>query len=128
MDYVKQKKLKHIKVIGQIPGGIKSRKEKHQINKNMLGFAGTLGGSGLWSVQPDFFRTVGYLNLRQLVGHDKKHDQQYWRLLQASSPGKPYIMGVNKKLGIHCGKQAGSVCNKLTRNSNRKDKLRSYKI
>jgi hypothetical protein len=31
-------------------------------------------------------------------------------------------MGVNKKLGIHCGREAGSVCNRLTRNRNSPDK------
>lgn len=121
-NYVKSKKIKHIKVIGQLPGGIKSKLEKHRINDDMVGHVGTLGGSGLWSVKPDFFQTVGYLDLRALVGFDKKHDQQYWRKLQASSPGKPYIMGINKKLGVHCGKYAGSVCNRLTRNKNNKNK------
>lgn len=127
-DFVKQKKMKNIKVIGQLPGGIKSRTETHKLPNDMVGRCGTLGGSGLWSVKPDFFRTVGYLNLTQLVGHDKKHDQQYWRLLQKSSPGKPYIMGLNQKLGIHCGKQAGSVCNKLTRNRNNKNKHETIKF
>jgi len=121
-DYVNGKKLNHIKVIGQLPGGIKSKIEKHQISKDLFGKAGTLGGSGLWSVRPDFFKTVGFLDLKALVGHDKKHDQLYWRLLQTSSPGKPYIMGVDKKLGIHCGREAGSVCNKLTKNRNKPDK------
>jgi len=127
-DYVNSKKLKYIKVIGQLPGGIKSRKEKHQINKEMRGAVGTLGGSGLWSVKTNFFRTVGYLDLNMLVGHDKKHDQLYWRKLQKSSPGKPYIMGINQKLGIHCGMRAGSVCNKLTRNRNNKNKLNLIKF
>jgi len=121
-DYVAKKKLRHVKVIGQLPGGIKSKKESHKINSDLIGRVGTLGGSGLWSVRPNFFTDVGYLNLRQLVGHDKKHDQQYWRLLTRASAGKPYIMGVNKKLGVHCGKQAGSVCNKLTRNRGKKNK------
>ena len=44
-------------------------------------------------------------------------------MLQQSSPGKPYIMGINQKLGVHCGKVAGSVCNRLTRNKNVKNKL-----
>ena len=121
-DYVKSNRIKHIKVIGQLPGGIKSKFEKHRIHKNMVGQAGVLGGSGLWSVRPDFFSTVGLLNLKPLIGQHKKHDQQYWTKLQSSSPGKPYIMGINKKLGIHCGKRAGSVCNRLTRNKNNTNK------
>lgn len=121
-DYVNTKKLNYIKVIGQLPGGIKSRTEKHQITNDIIGRCGTLGGSGLWSVGTDFFKTVGFLNLKHLIGHDKKHDQLYWKLLQRSSPGKPYIMGINEKLGIHCGKHAGSVCNRLTKNRNVKNK------
>jgi len=117
-DYVRSKKLKHIKVIGQLPGGIKTKIEKHRINENLIGHVGSLGGSGLWSVNTDFFRTVGYLDLRALIGHHKKHDQNYWRQLARSTPGKPYIMGLDKKLGIHCGKQAGSICNNLTKNRN----------
>jgi len=127
-DYVKSKNLKHIKVVGQLPGGIKGKKESHHINKNLIGKVGTLGGSGLWSVQPNFFTQVGLLDLKPLVGFDKRHDQNYWRLLQKSSPGKPYIMGINQKLGIHCGKVAGSVCNRLTRSKNNPKRLDTIKF
>ncbi len=127
-DYVNTKKLDHVKVIGQLPGGIKSRRESHVINENIKGNVGTLGGSGLWSVKPDFFKKVGFLDLKPLVGFDKRHDQQYWRLLQKSSPGKPYIMGINQKLGIHCGKRAGSVCNRLTRAKNNPERLNLIKF
>jgi len=60
--------------------------------------------------------------LQALVGYDKKHDQQYWNLLSKSSNGKRYIMGLKEKLGVHCGKYAGSVCNRLTRNKNNPEK------
>lgn len=113
--FVNKKKLKNIKVIGQLPGGIKSVKEKHQINLDLLGKVGSLGGSGLWTVKPNFYTDVGLLNLNQLVGLYKKHDQLYWQLLSKSAGNKPYIMGLNKKLGIHCGRLSGSVCNTLTR-------------
>jgi len=120
-NHVRKNKIDHIKVIGQIPGGIKSRVDSIKIG-DMVGRTGKLGGSGLWSVRPNFFTDVGFLNLNSLVGHDKKHDQQYWSLLGKSSQGKPYIMGLNQNLGIHCGKWAGSVCNRLTRNKGNKDK------
>jgi hypothetical protein len=113
--YIKAKKLDYIKVIGQLPGGIKSKIEEHPIADDLMGRAGVLGGSGLWSVRPNFFTDVGLLPLDQLVGHNKKHDQLYWQLLAKVSFGKPYIMGLNKKLGIHCGMMAGSICNVLTR-------------
>jgi hypothetical protein len=124
-DYIKVKKLDHIKVVGQLPGGIKSKVEKHQVTKHLNGAAGVLGGSGLWCVNSDFYRTVGFLDLKLLVGHSKKHDQNYWSRLAKSSFAKPYILGLNKKLGIHCGKMAGSVCNRLTasKNKNEKEKL-----
>jgi hypothetical protein len=123
--------MRNIKVIGQLPGGIKHRQESVIIDKkeNFIGRIGKLGGSGLWSVRPNFFRDVGFLNLNALVGHNKKHDQLYWRMMDKSTSGKPYIMGINKKLGIHCGKQAGSVCNKLTRGpGKKKEKLEKIKF
>lgn len=122
-SFVAQNKMKYIKVIGQLPGGIKNKKETITIDPkdNFIGRTGKLGGSGLWSVKSNFFSDVGFLNLKNLIGHDKKHDQLYWRMLEKSTNGHPYIMGINKKLGIHCGKQAGSVCNKLTRGPKKKD-------
>lgn len=119
--YVIRNKFNHIKVIGQIPGGIKQRRQEIKINENLKGKVGKLGGSGLWSVRPNFFEDVGFLDLKLLVGHNKKHDQLYWRKLDISTQGKPYILGLNAKLGIHCGHMSGSVCNKLTRNRHKKE-------
>lgn len=130
-SFVAENKLKDVKVIGQLPGGIKYRHDKVIIDEkeNFIGKVGKLGGSGLWSARPNFFRDVGYLDLKVLVGHNKKHDQLYWKMLERSTNGKPYIMGINKKLGIHCGKQAGSVCNKLTRGPSKKqEKLELIKF
>ena len=87
-----------------------------------------MGGSGLWAIRSDFFKDIGFLDLKQLVGHNKKHDQLYWRLLDKSTRGKPYIMGLGEKLGIHCGGRAGSVCNKLTKHRGSKDKLDQIKF
>lgn len=118
---VKRHKMKHIKVIGQLPGGIKQKKEIGPQIAEGKAKIGKLGGSGLWSVRPDFFRDVGFIDLRKLVGHDKKHDQEYWRLMEKASGGKPYILGLKKKLGVHCGPCTGSVCNILTKNRGNKD-------
>jgi hypothetical protein len=114
-NYIKKNNLKHVKVIGQLPGGIK-QKQPHGKTDQFSVKLGKLGGSGLWCVRSNFFRDVGFLNIKQLVGHDKRHDQNYWRLMEQASGGKPYIMGVGVKLGVHCGRIAGSVCNRLTRN------------
>jgi len=114
--YIKNNKLNNIKVVGQLPGGIKNRTESYDITDEIKARVGKLGGSGLWTVRTNFFDDVGFLDLKQLVGHDKRHDQLYWRLLDQASRSKPYIMGVNQKIGIHCGSMAGSVCNKLTKN------------
>jgi hypothetical protein len=119
--YINKNKLNHIKIVGQIPGGIKYRTEPEiTINEEIRAKTGKLGGSGFWAVRPNFFRDVGFLNLGQLVGHNKKHDQMYWRLLEKASGGKPYIMGLKTELRFHCGKQAGSVCNVLTRQKDNK--------
>lgn len=119
-SYVRKNKLNHIKVIGQLPGGIKHKSMKLEIDK-MNGMVGKLGGSGLWSVRPNFFKDVGLLDLKKLVGHNKKHDQNYWVLLDKASGGQPYILGLREKLGIHCGARVGSVCNRLTSNRGRTD-------
>jgi hypothetical protein len=116
-EYIARKNMSYIKVVGQRPGGIKSLDpEAHQIAGDMTAKVGRLGGSGLWSVRPNFFTDVGFLNLRPLIGQHKKHDQQYWGLMQKASGNKPYIMGIQSKLGYHCGPIAGSVCNRLTKN------------
>jgi hypothetical protein len=127
--YVTKHNMKNIKVIGQRPGGIKNLDSKvYEIGKNLNGKIGSLGGSGLWSVRPNFFRDVGFLDLKRLVGQDKKHDQLYWQLMARASGGKPYIMGLITKLGYHCGPIAGSVCNRLTRNKRGTDKSKVIKF
>lgn len=128
--HVISNKIDNIKVIGQLPGGIKNRNQVVKIDDELSGKVGKLGGSGLWTVRSNFFDDVGFLDLNLLVGHDKKHDQLYWRALDRSSGGRPYIMGLNKKLGIHCGHMSGSVCNKLTRNrgKNKEQKLEMIKF
>jgi hypothetical protein len=120
--YVKDNKMKNIKVIGQLPGGIKQVKEKLKIGDNFHAKTGFLGGSGLWSMRPNFFEDVGTLDLNFLIGHDKKHDQHYWKKMQQVTREKPYIMGIGVKLGVHCGKMAGSVCNRLTQNKGAKNR------
>lgn len=117
--FVRKNNLSDIKVIGQSPGGIKHKKTAININDKLSGRTGKLGGSGLWSVRTNFFEDVGVLDLSKLVGFDKKHDQHYWRLLDRSTNGRPYIMALNEKLGIHCGKIVGSVCNRLTSSKGR---------
>jgi len=128
-DHIKTNKISHIKVVGQLPGGIKNRTSTiYKITDEITGKDGKNGGSGLWSVRPDFFRDVGFLDLKRLVNFDKRHDQNYWLLLERASKGKPYILGINQKLGIHCGKTIGSVCNTLTRNQQKSNKTELIKF
>ena len=121
--YVKKNKIVNVKVIGQIPGGIKSLDPKVHTIVEMTARVGSLVGSCLWSVQPNFFRDVGFLDLKGLAGHEKKHDQLYWTLLRKVAKNNHYIMGLQEKLGIHCGKKSGSVCNRLSNSIGRKDRL-----
>jgi len=121
---VRKMKLKNVKVIGQLPGGIK---QKVVLDQKIAGFEakfGKLGGSGLWSVRPNFFRDVGFLDVKKSVDQVKRHDQEYWNLLDQSTSGKGYILGLRTKLGIHCGKFAGSICNVLSRNRKTPNKLK----
>jgi len=126
--HVKKNGLKNVKVIGQLPGGIKNTVNPRVKIDEMEGRIGKLGGSGLWSVRPNFFKDIGFLDLKQLVNHDKRHDQLYWRLMDVSTGGQPYIMGLDQKLGVHCGKIAGSVCNSLTRSRGKPDKEKCIKF
>jgi hypothetical protein len=115
-NYVTKNKLNNVKVIGQSPGGIKHKDPQIHSFDGLIGRIGLLGGSGLWSVRPNFFRDVGFLDLNRLVGQDKKHDQFYWQKMQVASGGRKYIMGIKPRLAYHVGAFAGSVCNRLTKN------------
>jgi cellulose synthase/poly-beta-1,6-N-acetylglucosamine synthase-like glycosyltransferase len=119
---IKKYNMTNIKIIGQLPGGIKSKKE---ISEKIGGFrakSGLFGGSGFWTVKNNFFRDIGYLNVKDLVGHNKKHDQLYWGKLGSVTNGHDYILGLDVKLVIHTGSMAGSVCNTLTRNKGLKQR------
>jgi len=106
-----------VKIVTQSPGGIMDRKIlKFQIAKHDA-VIGKYSGSGFWCVKPNFFEDVGFLKISRLIGLNKKHDQEYWRLLEKF--GCEYVVGLNAKLALHCGGIAGSICNSLT---NIKDK------
>ena len=105
--------LKQIKIIGQLPGGIIEAKEIPQKIAGVKCKIGKLGGSGIWSVQSDFFEKVGLLQVKNFIGSSKRYDQSYWYLTERASLGKPYILGLHCKLGIHCGSLSYSVCNNL---------------
>jgi len=113
---VKARKMNNVKAISQFPAGIRHGTDCDKPFAGKKAVTGKLGGSGFWAVRPDFFRDVGFLDLRQFVGHNKRHDQVYWTLMSKASGGKNYIMGLKHLLGVHCGGIAGSVCNVLTRN------------
>lgn len=117
-EHIRKQKLKNIKIVGSLPGGIKHRVETiHVIKDKLWGRLGKLGGSGFWSVRPNFFSDVGFLPIPELVGHAKKHDQLTWRMCNRATGGKEYILGMKPKLAIHIGRLGGSVCNRLTRQS-----------
>jgi len=115
---INKHKMDNIKVVGQIPGGIKSITHLTYSIGGVEAVTGKIGGSAFWSVRPNFFRDVGYLNLNSLLGLNKGHDIETWGLLDRATKGKDYILGLKHKLCMHTGKYAGSCCNVLTRNKN----------
>lgn len=125
---VKTNKLKNIRIISQLPGGIRHVNNHNFKIRNQEVLSGRLGGSGFWCVKTNFFRDIGFLDLNKLINHDKKHDQMYWRLLDLKTNGKPYILGLRHKLAYHCGSLAGSVCNGLTRNGDIKFRRSNERI
>ncbi len=115
--HIEKHNLKNIKIIGSLPGGIKHTVKTITVVPDKLwGRLGSLGGSGFWSVRPNYFSDVGFLPIKQLVGHNKKHDQLTWQMCSRANNGKPYILGMKPKLAIHVGRFCGSVCNSLTKN------------
>lgn len=91
--------LDSIRVLAQFPGGTtvhqKGTIDDYKVN---LGFA---SGSGFWAIRSDFFDTIGFLNLAELVGHNKKHDQLYWKKMRAYNSNAPYVLAVEELLAVH---------------------------
>lgn len=108
---INEKGLDNVRVIGKHPhGGVKYMKHlTYKIAGHDAGM-GQLGGSGFWCVRPNFFSDVGYLDIKPLVGLNKKHDQNYWRKLREKS--EHYILVLkHSKLVVDAGGYAGSICN-----------------
>lgn len=106
---VNKLKMSNIKVICQHPGGMKSTNVIPQKMAGHDSVTGKFGGSGFWSVRTDFYRDVGFLKMKSLVGLNKKHDQNYWKMLAKS--GKDYVLGLKTRMVIDTGGFSGSVCN-----------------
>lgn len=115
-NYINTKKLNNVHIVGQCPGGITKRKALPDKVNGITLKIGKQSGSGFWNVRTSFFKDIGYLDLKKLVGHDKRHDSSYWQIMEKVNNGKEYIIGLEDLLCIHCGGLAGSICNTLTRN------------
>lgn len=113
---IRRLQLNHVHIVTQYPGGTSIiRKITLNTPSASQAFLGIRSGSGFWCLKPDFFEKVGFLNLSNLVGLNKKHDQLYWKKLNQISKGRPYVAALLAPMSFHCGKLAGSICNSLTR-------------
>ena len=124
---VERLKIPNIYVIGQWLDG--SIKYGNFLDKKIAGYKayhGKLGGSMLWSSRSNFYKQVGLLDPKPLVGFNKKHDQHYWAKMEKLTNGTPYILGLDAPLLLRGGPLAGSVCN-LIGFSNRPDKIAKTK-
>ena len=115
---VEKFKMNYIKIVGQIPNGVVQRKDIMEKIAGLKTQVGTFGGSGFWSVRPNFYIDVGLLNLKQMVGMNKKHDQHYWKLLFDSAKTHGYALCIDHILFYHAKHAVGSVCNTLTTQRN----------
>ena len=113
---IKRLRLSNIHIVTQYPGGTTIISEVNvDVPKVSRAFLGIRSGSGFWCLKPDFFNKVGFLDLSNLTGLNKKHDQLYWKKLAQINNGQPYVIALMSPMCLHCGKIAGSVCNVLTR-------------
>ncbi|MCK5604574.1 hypothetical protein KAR91_21985 [Candidatus Pacearchaeota archaeon] len=118
-----ERNLNNIKVIGQHPGGCtEATLLQHQI-AGYDAVVGKFGGSGFWAVQSNFYRDVGFLDLKLLVGLDKKHDQHYWTKLNQASNSQKYLMVMKAPLALNGGNIAGSICNVIGYGNKSKENL-----
>ncbi len=128
-DDVKKLNLKDVKVIAQHKGGgIKYGKTIKQKVGGVEAYFGKLGGSGFWTVKPNFYTEVGYLELKPLVGFSKKHDQNYWKKLDQLTDGRGYILALKKRLVLNTGGFVGSICNQIGYGGVDKNKLEKIKF
>lgn len=118
---VTKHKMKNIKIVTQLPAGIVGKQKLDQNIAGCMAKVGRGGGSGFWTVRSNFFSDVGFLDIKRLVGTNKKHDQLYWKKMEERTGGKPYILGIKSKLGYHAGPITGSVCNRLERDKGKKN-------
>ena len=126
--YIDKHNLNNIFITTQYPGGMKKIIDlPNEYKENKIAI-GKLGGSGFWNVKTDFFKKVGYLDIKMLIGQNKRHDQLYWRLLDKASGGENYIIGTDKRLVYHLGGLAGSVCNMLTKHKAQKTKPENTRL
>jgi len=125
---IKRNNMKYIKIVTQYPGGIQNASLIRFESRNSPIYAGKLGGSGFWAVDTNFFDTVGFLDCRYFIGKNKKHDQMYWKKLNKVSANSNYIWAIKAKMAIHTGGIAGSVCNALTKTTDKKHGLEKVKF
>ena len=119
---IELKKMSNIKIVTNYewPEGISDTTKIENI-AGREAITGKLSGSTLWSMRTNFFKDVGFLKIRHLVGLDKKHDQMYWDLLLESAKGNNYVLGLKGEFAFHCGRDAGSICNTLVKNKGKTD-------
>ncbi len=103
--------LTNIKVICQHPGGlVDAEKLPFQI-AGYDAIIGKFGGSFFWTISPKFFEEVEFLDISQLVGLTKKHDQNLWPRIQKAANSDKYILSLKAKMGLNAGSIVGSICN-----------------
>jgi len=109
---IERLKIPHVYAITQQLGGaVKYGKWLERKIAGYKAYHGKLGGSCLWSSRSNFYEKVGLLDVKPLVGFNKKHDQHYWVKMETLSNGAPYILGLDAPLLLRGGPIAGSVCN-----------------
>ena len=109
---IERYKMSNIYVVAQYLGS--SIKYGKWLDRDLGGYKsyyGKLSGSCLWASRSNFYKQVGLLDPKPLVGFNKKHDQHYWTKMETLSHGQAYVLGIEAPLLLRGGPIAGSVCN-----------------
>ena len=116
-SYVNKSPLlrKHIKIISQLPGGFLQCKRYSRKIASYEAYTCIGGASSFWSIRSNFFRDVGFLDIKESIGQSKFHDFKYREILDRNNKDAKigYGLALDAPMAFHVGGIYGSICDML---------------